>query len=97
MSSTDKKVNILQFAQWLTQATAKNTGFLLKPGDLNTLYLLFLWEYVSKYHDSGDGSVSVPNITNDTQISIFEKDAVRLVQLYYHNTFYPYFSRLKDL
>jgi len=93
----NKKVNILQLAQWLTGATCKNKGFLLKPKDLGIIYLLFLWEYLSKHHTDKKVTDSVPEINDDSEISIPEQDLVNIVQTFYQKAYYPYFTRLNSI
>lgn len=82
-------VKINQLAQWLAGATANNKNFLIKPSDLKMLYLLVLWDYASKNE--------VTEITTDDQITIAEEDLVRTTQLFYNNTYYPFFSRIFNL
>ncbi len=91
MEQATKKVNITQLAQWLVTATSKTGGFLLKPKDLRMLYLLLLWEYISRHN---------PNkrkIIKDEQISIPEGELIRMIKLFYDNTHYLYFDRIFDM
>ena len=92
-----RNINIPQLAAWLAVATASNKGFLLKPTDLRILYMIILWDYLSKRHHQGDLSGEIPAIANDEQISIPEDELVRMVKLIFHTTFYPYFHRVYNM
>ena len=88
-------INILQLARWLSLATSGQKIFLIKPGDLRMLYLLFIWEYISTF--SGEDYKSTDNVIvpdKDSQISLSEKKPTRLVQLFFHQKYYPLFSRI---
>ena len=85
--SGEKLVNINQIAPWLISATNNNKNFLLKHGDLRILYLLVLWDYVSKQKN-------IVKISKDEQITIRESDLVKMVQLIFDNSYYPYFERV---
>ena len=98
-----RNINIIQLAHWLANATANNNkGFILKPNDLRMLYLFVLWDYLSKRHskkldDPTNLTDQVPPIENDEQITIPEEDLIRMVQLLFHNTYYPYFNRVYNM
>jgi len=92
-----KKVNLLQLSTWLTQATGHNKNFLLKPKDLHVIYLIFLWEYLSKYHTAKKVTEKVPVIKNDEQISIPETDLINIIQTFYQESYYPYFNNLNNI
>ncbi len=97
VQAAPRKVNILQIAPWLAAATVNNKSFLLKPNDLRMLYMFVLWEYLSKHHHPGVEIDKVEAIANDEQISIPEADLVRMVRLVFHNTYYPYLSRVYNM
>lgn len=92
-----RKINIVQLAPWLVAATSKNKNFLLKPKDLQILYTLVLWQYISKHRNGGEPLSTPEAIENDTEIAIPEDELVRMVQVFYHNTYYPYFNRVSNM
>ena len=94
---TLRNINIVQLAPWLAGATANNNGFLLKPNDLRMLYLLVLWDYISNHHNVNNPTGKVPPIENDEQITIPEADLVRMVQLIFHEDYYPCFNRVYNM
>lgn len=89
-STNGKKINILQLMSWLSAATSQNSSFLMKPNDMKMLYLLFLWEYVSKHHPK---NLTEPvKIEDDKMIALPEAEVINLVQLLFNKTFYNYFN-----
>lgn len=93
--NTLRLIKLTDIATWLTQATAGNDGFMLKPNDLRHIYQLILWNYLDRQVTNPDGDV--PDIQGDGQITIDEKDLVRLVKIYYHNSYYPYFTTFNNM
>lgn len=103
-----KMVNISQVPLWLSTLFAKNaSGALVKPSDLKMLYMLVLWEYLSKNgasqnepdnKEQGDKDepkiVSENSINSDKDIEIPEQDLIKIVNIFFNKTYYPYFNRV---
>jgi hypothetical protein len=88
--SENKKVNILQLASWIVKATSNNKDFILKPNDLKMLYILMLWEYLSKYHNGR-------KLTCDEQIYLPETDVIKIIQLFYNSENVAYFNHVFNM
>lgn len=93
----DHEISILQFSRWLSLATSGHKNFLTKPTDLQILYLLFLWEYISSNVGDNFKYNNVPDITKDKQIKVSEKKLVHMVQLFFHSKYYPLFNRIYNM
>ena len=92
-----RNININQLTQWLVAATSGQQTFLLKPMDLRILYILVLWEFLSRHHCPGDAIENFPGITSDKQISISEPELMKMVKLLYNPAYYPYFNRVFNM
>jgi hypothetical protein len=86
----DKKVNILQLSSWIIKATENNKEFILKPNDLKMLYIIMLWEYLSKHYNGR-------KLTSDDQILLPEVDVIRLVKLFYNIDNNVYFNHVFNM
>jgi len=92
------KINMLQLSSWISKATCSNKGFLLKPNDLRILYMLVLWEYVSKNNSTEKIEITdLMNIECDSQIEIPEDELVKLVKLLFHHKYYAYFNKIFNM
>jgi len=89
MTEEVRNIKITQIASWLANATTTKK-FLLKPNDLRMLYLLVLWDYISKRNADAQ-------ITQDHQITIPEPDLVRMVRLVFHECHYPLFCNINSM
>lgn len=85
----EKKINIIKLVPWLTNAISNKGQFLLKPNDLKMLYMIVLWEYISKYKNGV--------ITNDEQIAIPEKNLIKIIELFYNDSNYQYFNKVYSM
>lgn len=94
MSDT-RLIKLNDIATWLTQATATNNNYMLKPKDLKNLYKLVLWTYLE--HNIEDPEGDTLEIRGDGQITINENELVRLVKIYYHQSYYPYFTEFDNM
>nr|QBK87358.1 MAG: hypothetical protein LCMAC201_02680 [Marseillevirus LCMAC201] len=99
MLPPEPTVNILQLTKWLTAATRED--FLLKPNDLKMMYLLMLWEYLSKHHDTKSAVISADKelalIPNDKTIAIPQVELVKMVQLVFHPSYYSNFFKIFNM
>lgn len=94
MSET-RVIKLNDIATWLTQATSTNDNFMLKPKDLKNLYKLVLWNYFDNNIEDPEGDSL--DIRGDWQVTINEPELIRLVKIYYHQSYYPYFSAFDNM
>ena len=93
-----REISISQLVQWVASATAKTKDFILKPDDLRTLYLLVVWRHISKLNaDTTDIAADAPKIASDSEITIPEDELKKMVQMLFHNTYYPYIHRVTHM
>jgi len=89
-----RMIGIQQIAHFLSAATANNKSFIIRPTDLRNLYNLVLWEHVST-NPANVGALTP--LENLSLVSIEEKELVRIINLYFSNEYYKYFSTLSQL
>jgi hypothetical protein len=93
--STEKRINILQLAQWLTNSVPAG-NFLLKPEDLRILYLIMLWENIKQHRYTGNYENMI-ELANDKDIYVSEKELLKIINIVYSKKFYPSFINLLHL
>lgn len=86
----DRNINVLQVAGWFIAATANNKNFLVKPRDLRILYMLVLWDFISRRE-------KVEKLEKDSDIVIPESRLRKMAELVFGEAYYANFNHLNDM